>query len=368
MKSEEFYKDKTNQYYIRMMEIIDYRRKNVLVYINSVKDRPKDYIKCQRHHIIPRAWYRHHGYEIDNSKDNIVYLTPSEHLEVHVMLREYFKCVNDLDMHYAMALAVDRMSNGNPEWIDKVVNDDNEKQFFLKTYEDNINKAAEATAYRYRQMSPEERAELAQKISDGWKNMDKDRYDKLCDKRIENGKMFWTDPSYKTGSEEWKQHQSESQKRARANKSDAQKEAERQRQIDFWKNMPEERKQQLRDEQVRIQTERWNNKSEEEKRKHAEKISQAYQNKSEEKKRLHQERRSESMKRYFQNMTPEQKKALSQQRSTISKGKKFMSNDKLMKVIQVRPEQIPELLEQGWIVGNRSKHYKKLKQQAQSDT
>ena len=128
MTFNEFYSQTDNPFYIRMKEILDYRQQNKLTYINSVKDRPDDYIKCQKHHIIPRCWYRHHGYEIDNSKENIIYLTPGEHLEIHVLMREYFKSINDLDMYYAMALAIDKMTNGTSEWIDKIVNNDIEKE------------------------------------------------------------------------------------------------------------------------------------------------------------------------------------------------------------------------------------------------
>ena len=367
MTINEFYKDQTNPFFIRMKQILDYRRQNMLTNINSIKDRPKNYIKCQKHHIIPKSWYRHHGYEIDNSPTNIIYLTPGEHLEVHVLMREYFKSINDLDMYYAMALAIDKMSNGNDEWINRIVNDDKEKAFFLKIYEENLNKAAEATSYRYKQMTPEQRALLSKHISDGWKNMNKDTYDKLCDNRVEIGKMLWKDSSYKTGSEEWKQHQSESQKRAWANKSDIQREIENQKRSETWKNMPEERKQQLRNEQVKIQKDRWEKTTKEQKEQHAKKISNAYWNKSQEERDLHQQHRKESMKRHYANLTPEQRKQLSKRNSEKIKGRVWMSNDKQMKTKQVKPEQVNELLAQGWIFGNKVHKYKKIKQSTQLD-
>ena len=363
MTFNEFYSQTDNPFYIRMKEILDYRQQNKLTYINSVKDRPDDYIKCQKHHIIPRCWYRHHGYEIDNSKENIIYLTPGEHLEIHVLMREYFKSINDLDMYYAMALAIDKMTNGTSEWIENVVNNTNEKDYYLKEYENNIDIAAEATAYRYKKMTPEERIKLSQQISDGWKNMDKNAYDKLCDKRVEIGKMLWIDPNYKTGSDEWRKNQSESQKRAWENKSEAQKELEKQKRCETWKNMPEEKKQQLRDEQVKIQTDRWNKKSKKDKKEHGKKISQAYQNKSEEKKKLHQKRKSEALKRYYKNLSKEEKEKISQER----KSRRWMSNDKLMICRYVQPKDIQKLLDQAWVFGHKIKIYKKLKSLTQQD-
>lgn len=368
MTPDEFYSHKNNCFYIRMKEILDFRRSNPLHYINEIKNRPATYIKCQRHHIIPRSWYRHHGYTIDNSYENTIYLTPSEHLEVHVLLREYFKSINDLDMYYSMALAIDKMTNGNSQWIDTIVNNDIEKSFYLKIYEENINIAAEATAYRYKTMTPEERMKLSQHISDGWKNMDKDTYDNLCKKRVEIGKMLWTDQNYKTGSDEWKKHQSESQKRAQENKSEMQKEIEKQKRADTWKNMPEKRKQQLKDDQSRIQTERWKNISDEERKKHGEKISNAYKNTTPEHRALHRKRQSESIKKHFASLSDEEREKMRKKCALASKGRKFMSNDKLMKTIQAKPEQIQELLNQGWFIGNKSRIYKKLKSAIQQDT
>lgn len=363
MTLEEFYKDVQNPFFIRMKSILDYRRQNVLTYISSTKDRPTNYIKCQKHHIIPKSWYRHHGYEIDDTQNNTIYLTPSEHLEIHVLMREYFKSVNDLDMYYAMALAIDKMSNGNIDWINKIVNDDKEKAFFLKTYEENLDNAAKATMYRYKQMTPEQRALLSKHISDGWKNMDKDAYDSLCSKRSTIGKKLWKDPSYKTGSEEWKQHQSESQKQAWANKSDIQKEIENQKRRETWKNMPEERKQQLRNEQVKIQTELWNAKSKDEKQKHGKKISNSYKNRSAESRALQKKRQSESRKKYLASLTEKEKQKMSLER----RSRKWMSNDNLMISRMVHPNEIQQLLDDGWIFGNKSYWYKKLKLLTQSN-
>ena len=58
-------------------------------------------------------------------------------------------------MYYAMALAIDRMTNGNQEFINAIVNDTAEKDYYLQQYSLNINEAAEATSYRYKQMTPE---------------------------------------------------------------------------------------------------------------------------------------------------------------------------------------------------------------------
>ena len=344
--------------------ILDYRRQNTLTPILSSKKRPPDYIKCQKHHIIPRCWYQHNGYDIDNSHYNIIYLTPGEHLEIHILMREYFKSVNNLDMYYAMAFAIDKMTNGNQEWITKIVNNDDEKSFYLKSYEDNLELVAQAILYRHKHMSPEQRQLLSKHISDGWNNMDQTKYDNLCKKRVELGKKMWIDPSYKTGSDEWKKHQSESQKRAWANKTDAQKEAERQKHIEIWKNTPDEVKQKLKQHQHEVQTIVWENKSVEEKQIHGKKISNSYKNKTMEQRALHKKRQSESRKQYLASLTPEEKEKISQER----KSRRWISNDELMISKMVHINEIQEMLNQGWILGCKSTKYKKLKALIQLNT
>ena len=106
-----------NDYGKRIWDIIKRRRAEPLVYLPAAQ-RPEGYIKCQRHHIIPRCWFRQQGLEIDNSEENVVNLLPGEHLEVHALMREYFKSINDMNMYYKMALAIDKLVSGNEKWID----------------------------------------------------------------------------------------------------------------------------------------------------------------------------------------------------------------------------------------------------------
>lgn len=48
---------KTNKWLIKIIDLIEYRRKNPLSYIPLLKDRPKNYIYNENHHIIPRCWF-----------------------------------------------------------------------------------------------------------------------------------------------------------------------------------------------------------------------------------------------------------------------------------------------------------------------
>lgn len=60
-----------NQHFVAMMNIINHAR------LTNIEG------KFQKHHIIPRCFYRKKGLEIDNSETNLVNLTREEHQKVH---------------------------------------------------------------------------------------------------------------------------------------------------------------------------------------------------------------------------------------------------------------------------------------------
>lgn len=57
--------------------------------INNNRQTQKEKYKHQRHHIIPQSYYRMNKSEIDNSQNNLVYLTHYDHLLAHYLL---YKC------------------------------------------------------------------------------------------------------------------------------------------------------------------------------------------------------------------------------------------------------------------------------------
>lgn len=52
-----------------------------LIYSNI--DRPKETFKTNRHHIIPRSYYKMNNVEVDNSSDNLVNLMYKDHALAH---------------------------------------------------------------------------------------------------------------------------------------------------------------------------------------------------------------------------------------------------------------------------------------------
>ena len=59
--------------------------------------------KTQKHHILPRAWFKLHDEPIDNSKDNLVNLLVIDHIKAHLYL---LKATSSEDLRNASAAAV----------------------------------------------------------------------------------------------------------------------------------------------------------------------------------------------------------------------------------------------------------------------
>lgn len=86
-----------NQHFVAMMNIIN----NARLCHNKTG---------HKHHIIPRCWFKMMNLPIDNSKSNLVMLTPEDHLKVHQLA---ILCAKDDVMKSKMGFAVHRLLNGN---------------------------------------------------------------------------------------------------------------------------------------------------------------------------------------------------------------------------------------------------------------
>lgn len=85
-----------NQHFVAMMNIIN----NARLCRNKTG---------HKHHIIPRCWFKMMDLPIDNSKSNLVVLTPEEHLKVHQLTS---LCVISTYIKGAMLAAVGLLGNG----------------------------------------------------------------------------------------------------------------------------------------------------------------------------------------------------------------------------------------------------------------
>ena len=94
----------------------------------------------ESHHIIPKSWYKRNNIsntDIINNKDNLIKLTPRQHLEIHVLLKKYYQSINDLYMVYAMSNAINRMCTGNKEFINAIELSTDDKEYYLDQYQKN---------------------------------------------------------------------------------------------------------------------------------------------------------------------------------------------------------------------------------------
>ena len=65
---------KYNQHFVAMMNIIN------LAKIQNVNG------KFEKHHIVPRCWYKINNLPVDDSSDNLVNLTKEQHAKVHMLI------------------------------------------------------------------------------------------------------------------------------------------------------------------------------------------------------------------------------------------------------------------------------------------
>ena len=82
----------TNKYIMNILEVFKYNQHFVAMMniINNARLNPP--IKGHKHHIIPRCWFKLNNIPTDNSKDNLVLLTPEDHKLVHKLA---YLCAED---------------------------------------------------------------------------------------------------------------------------------------------------------------------------------------------------------------------------------------------------------------------------------
>lgn len=85
-----------NQHFVAMMNVINAARLN-----------PPE--SGHKHHIVPRCWFKMNNLSVDNSKDNLVFLSVEDHIKVHKLA---LLCAKDKIMNSKLAWALKRVSNG----------------------------------------------------------------------------------------------------------------------------------------------------------------------------------------------------------------------------------------------------------------
>ncbi len=84
-----------NQHFVAMMNIINYAR---LTNKNG---------NFQKHHIVPRCWFKKHNLPVDNTENNLVNLTVEQHRKVHILASLCATTIMKASLKYA-AIAMNR--------------------------------------------------------------------------------------------------------------------------------------------------------------------------------------------------------------------------------------------------------------------
>lgn len=165
----------------QMFQIINNRRMSPLEY-KPVAQRSEDYIPSAKHHIIPRSWYKHNGYDVDNSSYNVIRLSIIEHIKVHILLAKYYKDINDNTMYYAMLQSVQFIFNGTGLDPMSIELDDDILKILEFVYEDSCKIRSKMAKERWENLPEEVKLTHGKKISQALLNMDpikKAAYSKL---------------------------------------------------------------------------------------------------------------------------------------------------------------------------------------------
>ena len=174
----------TNPILIEMFKLIKFRQQHQLV---------KNKTYCEKHHIIPRCFSKYHGYDIDNSAENIVYLSYIEHVKIHIYLKDYFLAKHDYNVGFANAKAITYMLGKNKSSIHELTQAD--EQWLNNIAEQNkpFNKAA--TQHQIQKMSDAEKIQFRKACSEAskkfWQNAT-DSYRKEFGKTVSNALLSRT--------------------------------------------------------------------------------------------------------------------------------------------------------------------------------
>lgn len=122
--------------------------------INNNLQTKKEKFKTQQHHIIPRCYFKLNKLKIDNSKDNLVNLSFSDHVKAHCYLclcinNEYLSCANYFAVNKLLGL-------NNLEINDNLVD-------YLDSNKDLIDKAYEKVKLFLSEFNPMSNTEIKNK-------------------------------------------------------------------------------------------------------------------------------------------------------------------------------------------------------------
>lgn len=202
-----------------MFKIIEFRRQNPLVHL-PLKDRDGTYVVSYRHHIVPKAWFKLNKQPIDNTKANVIRLTILEHLEVHILLKNYFRSVGDENLACKMAIAISEICSMDiPRALETNEISKLDSNLLAKIEENAIDNvvahSTEAKAY-WKCLTKSQREERSHKISQSLLNMPEDKKKTYRENISKNVSSAWASASSEKR-QEWIDHATEARNKTKSN-------------------------------------------------------------------------------------------------------------------------------------------------------
>lgn len=169
--------------------------------ITANKDTPKEKYKTDKHHIIPKSYYKHCHMKVDNSPDNLVNLSLRDHILAHFYL---YNCSKDGWLKRANILAIERISSQRHitisiETIPEIA-DEYEKIMIEKRKYASESQQGENNSFYGKKHTEETKRKLGYNA----------KYNPVC---IETRKRLREAARGKHHSDEWRKHQSHSHKK-----------------------------------------------------------------------------------------------------------------------------------------------------------
>lgn len=260
----------SNEHLKKMFKIIEFRRQNPLIHL-PLKDRDGTYVVSYRHHIVPKAWFKLHKQPIDNTKANIIRLTILEHLEVHILLKNYFRSIGDENLACKMALAISEICSMD---ISRALatNEISELDSSLmaeteKNASDSIIAHSKVAKAHWEALTEDQHKEHGNKVSQALLNMPEDRKRIYCENLSKHTSQRWASLSEEKR-QEWIDHATEARNKTKASWSEEKKKEVSANQSKglkaFWKSASMEFREQYAAVQSKSQKRHWESLSEEE--------------------------------------------------------------------------------------------------------
>lgn len=146
--------------------------KRIFIICNNRKQNPLCNNEItHKHHIIPKFWYKYNDKYPDETKYNLVKLTPLEHFTVHYLMIEYYRSTGQT-LYFNAAIMAFYVLRNNKDIIS--IYADLKKQFpdieniFIQNNQEAIQARSFLSQYYWQHLSPEKKNEFSVSIKRGW--------------------------------------------------------------------------------------------------------------------------------------------------------------------------------------------------------